>query len=486
MLPGTVVPAARPKPGTEAGIDPPTQHVHIEAVQSFRSPYFCAALQLTRHISTAVWSVADKALYFSMVLVYFIPQKVIGESHWGLFTIVQAMVTIMYLFSDGFALQIMVNFGVREEIRRESFTVSVLLSTAFVGVVTTAVFFSRYLIADIADKPDLLPILTLFPLVALAFYVRSFTLKVSQLNIDTRGSFLIDGAWVGTTAIMLAIGWSTGWLQDGVDMMYISAISAGVSSVVGLLVYGKRIRFARKVESSLFRRMLRFGIGQFGFAATIALQSQGDLLILGGLVSAAAVGNYDVAKKFFKGFEGIRDSAILFIYPAVARLQTQGREQELSAMIEKMIAFMTIIIIPIVAVIWLAPIEVAFDWIYKGAYSDAPYLFRLMSLGAVAIPMGMTIYVLLGLSKVRKLFAVTFTSVIFFFAIALVLVPQIGVAGQAIAFATTFWVLGILGTLAIRNEISITPRGIVSRWRDPLEFARMLLDRIRKRGGGSA
>lgn len=438
-------------------------------------------MQLTRHISTAAWSTADKVLYFSMVVIYFIPQKVIGEEHWGLFTISQALVTVMYLLSDGFAMQIMVNFGVVEQYRRQATSVAAMLSILFVALATGGVFFGREFIADWTDKPGLIPVLTVFPFVALGFLVRNFTLKVAQLHIDTRGTFIIDAAWVGSTALLLLHGWRTGWLADAVDMMYVSAASAFLSSIVGIIFYRNSIRFARKFDRGLLRRMIRFGIGQFGSALTMALQAQGDVLILGTLASSALVGNYDVAKKFFRGFEGIRDAGALFIYPAVARLSAQKREQELAVLIEKMIAFMTIVMVPIVLVIWLAPIDYLFAAIFKNSYQDASGLFRILSLAALAIPLSMNSYVLLGMSQVRRLFTVSFLSVALFFAVALILVPRIGVAGQAVAVVVSFWTLGILSLLAMRNIISITPAGIISRWRDPLEFGRMVLERVRRR-----
>lgn len=417
-----------------------------------------------------------------MVVVYFIPQKVIGEEHWGLFTISQALLTVMYLLSDGFALQVMVNFGVVEEYRRQAATVAVVMSLFFVGGATTTVFLGREFIAAWTEKPELVPILTVFPFVALGFLVRNFTLKVAQLHIDTRGTFIIDAVWVGSTALMLTHGWSTGWLTSAVDMMYVSGISASLSSVVGIYFYRHSIRFARSIDRSLLRRMVWFGIGQFGSALTMALQAQGDVLILGKLASSAMVGNYDVAKKFFRGFEGIRDAGALFIYPAVARLSAQKREQELAVLIEKMIAFMAIVMIPIVVLIWVGPIELVFHRIFKSGYQDAPSLFRILSLAALAIPLSMNSYVLLGMSQVRRLFTVSFVSVALFFIVALILVPRIGVTGQAIAVVVSFWTLGILSMLVIRNVIDITPAGIISRWRDPLEFGRMILDRVlRKR-----
>ena len=430
-------------------------------------------VQLTRHISTAVWSSADKVLYLSLGLVFFLPQKVIGESSWGLFATSQAILTMMYMLADGFALQVMVNFGVVESQKKEAMTTGFVMYLFFIAVVTTAVWLGREELALLWKKPDLAPLLGLFPLVAAGFFLRNLTLKIAQLHIDTRGTFIIDAAWVVAMIAMLLHGWRTGWLVDELDMMIVSAASAGVSSVVGLILYRRTLHFAKRVERTLFRKMFRFGITQIGSATTMSLLSQGDIIFLNMFGSnAAVIGNYDAAKKFFRGFEGIRDAGALFVYPAVARLSSQERWGELRTLLEKMIAFMTIVLIPIVLFIWFGPIDAIFAFIFKENYRLAPDLFRIMSLGALAIPLSMNTYVLLGMSQVRKLFAVSSISLILFIITSLLLVPRLGGQGQAIAMAVSFWSLGLLSIVLVVRLTELSPRRILRRWRDVLDFAR--------------
>lgn len=438
-------------------------------------------MQLTRHISKAIWSSADKVLYLSLGLVFFIPQKVIGEAAWGIFATSQAILTIMYMLADGFALQVMVNFGVVEERRPEATTAALVLYLGFLLLTTGLIYLAREDIAMVTGKPDLIPVLALFPILALSFILRNFTLKMAQLLIDTRGTFIIDAAWAFATVGLLLHGWLDGWLVDEIDMVWVAAAAAAFSSLVGLLLYGRRIRFARRFEPGMFRRMARFGIAQFGSAATMGFLSQGDVLLLTTFVSdAAVVGNYDVAKKFFRGFEGIRDAGALFVYPAVARLSSQHRFEERRALVEKMIAFVTIVIVPIVLLIWFGPVDQLFALIYKGNYQLAPDLFRLMALGALAIPLSMNSYVLLGMSEVRRLFTVTFGAVVVFLALSLLLVPEMGGSGQALALVGSFWTLGILGYIFVSRRAGLTPLGILGRWRDAFDFGRSLPSNLRR------
>ncbi len=439
-------------------------------------------MQLTQHISKAVWSSADKVLYLSLGLVFFIPQKVIGEASWGIFATSQAILTIMYMLADGFALQVMVNFGVVEERRPEATTAALLLYVLFLGACTTVVWLLREDIAMVTGKPDIIPVLAIFPILSLSFFFRNFTLKTAQLLIDTRGTFIIDAAWAVATITLLIHGWVEGWLVDEIDMVYVAAAAAGFSSLVGLLLYGRTIRLTRRFVPGRFIEMIRFGMAQFGSAATMGFLSQGDVLLLTTFVSdAAVVGNYDVAKKFFRGFEGIRDAGALFVYPAIARLSSQQRVEERRVLIEKMMAFVALVIVPIVLLIWFGPVEMVFEFIYKENYRLAPDIFRLMALGALAIPLSMNSYVLLGMSEVRRLFLVSAAAAVVFLVISFLLVPEYGASGQAIALLGSFWTLGILSTWFVGEKTGVTMRGVLSRWRDPLGFARTIPGMIRGR-----
>ena len=438
-------------------------------------------MQLTQHISKAAWSSADKVLYLSLGLIFFIPQKVIGEASWGIFATSQAILTIMYMLADGFALQVMVNFGVVEERRPEATSAALILYVLFLAAFTGLVWLLRVDIALITGKPDLIPVLTLFPILALSFFFRNFTLKTAQLLIDTRGTFVVDAAWALATITLLLHGWITGWLVDEIDMVYVAAGAAGFSSIVGLLLYRNSIRFARRFRPGRFVEMIRFGLAQFGSATTMGFLAQGDILLLTTFVSdAAVVGNYDVAKKFFRGFEGIRDAGALFVYPAVARLSAEHRFEERRVLVEKMMAFVTFVIVPIVLLIWFGPIEQLFALIYKENYRLAPDLFRLMALGALAIPLSMNSYVLLGMSEVRKLFLVSGSAAVVFLILSVSLVPGMGGEGQAIALVGSFWTLGLLSTWFVAKKAGVSFGGILSRWRDPLGFIASLPGMIKE------
>lgn len=434
-------------------------------------------MQLSQHIGKAAWSTADKLLYVLIGLAFILPQKVIGERNYGVYAYVQAMLTALYMLTDSLALLPMVNFGMDPERRREAYTVSALMHLLFVGICTSAIYLGRDAIAVLLNNPLFSPTLALFPFVAFGFLLRSYFLKVAQLHINTRATFLIDLAWIGTTIALILVGWQRGTLATAEDMMVISAISSGASSLVGLLLYGGTVRFTRQLDRKYVMRMFRFGLAQSGSAATLALQTQGDIMILGMFVRAELVGNYDAAKKFFRGFEALRDAGSLFVYPAAAKLAAEHREEELVVLVEKMIAFMLVVIVPIVIFVWVAPIDKFFDFVYKGKYLDAPMIFRILSLAALAIPFSMTMYVLGGMGEARRYFRVTLGSAVASLVVSLALVPYYGAVGTAIAAIISYGVLGFLSTRSVAARIPISLRRTLGRWRDAVNFATKFIKR---------
>jgi O-antigen/teichoic acid export membrane protein len=437
-------------------------------------------LQLSKHIGKAAWSTADKMLYVFIGLAFVLPQKVIGESNWGIYITAQAMLTAIYMLSDGLALQAMVNYGMEASHRRQALTVSAIMHLLFILSCTTLVYFGRSTIASIFNEQGLVPVLRLFPLVSLGFLLRNYFLKVSQLHIDTRATFIIDIVWIGATVGLILYEWGTGILVTAEDMMLISAISSGASSLAGLILYAGKVRLTTKLDRGYAQTMFRFGLAQFFSAATIALQTQGDVLILKRFVDSGMVGNYDTAKKFFRGFEALRDAGALFVYPAVAKLKSQGRDEEMVRLVEKMIGFMLIVVLPIVALVWLGPTDYLFALIYKGKYQQAPFIFKLLSLAALAIPFSMNMNVLNGLGEARRFFRVTVSAALIFFISALLLVPRLGVVGSALTIIISYAALGVFATRAVSNRVPFSLRGAFGRWRDAVDF----ILRMWRRGGG--
>ncbi len=442
-------------------------------------------MQLSKHIGKAVWSTAGKLLYVVLGIAFLIPRKVIGPDSWGVYAVTQALLTSVFTLSDSFALGAMVTFGMTPLRRAEVYTVTAALHLMLIASGTAGIYFGREQLADFFNEPALIVTLGLFPLLSLAFLLRNYFLKVAQLHIDTRATFIIDVVWIGGTMGLILYGWFSGTLATASDMILIMAIAAGASSLAGFALYGRSVRFTTRLDPAYAWRMIRFGMAQFGSALTMVLQTQGDALILKTFASSAVVGNYDAAKSFFRGFEALRDAGALFVYPAVAKLAAERRRAELVLLLEKMVGFMLIATVPLVVLVWVGPTDYLFDLIYKGKFAEAATIFKILSLAALAIPFSMNTYVLSGLGEARRYFRVTLGAALLSVLASLILVPWIGAQGTAVAMIVSFATLGVLATRAVRQSVPFSLANALGRWRDAFSFAMKMWRRVARRNAGT-
>ena len=140
-------------------------------------------------------------------------------------------------------------------------------------------------------------------------------------------------------------------------------------------------------------------------------------------------------------------------------------------MVEKMIGFTLVVVLPLVLFVWIAPIELVFGVLYKSTFDQVPQLFRLLSIAALAIPFVLNLNVLTGLGDGRAGFRSTLTSSIAFFVTALLLVPTLEAQGAALSVAASYFALGIGSTLAVRRHVDFSFVGAIGRWRDAFEYA---------------
>jgi O-antigen/teichoic acid export membrane protein len=116
--------------------------------------------------------------------------------------------------------------------------------------------------------------------------------------------------------------------------------------------------------------------------------------------------------------------------------------------------------------------------VYHGKYREAPMIFKVMSLAALAIPFSLNMNVLAGLGEARKFFRVTATAAVGFFIAGVILIPAFGGIGAALTLVTSYVLLGLLSTRAVRQRIDFSLRSSFGRWRDALEFGARTWQRV--------
>jgi O-antigen/teichoic acid export membrane protein len=118
---------------------------------------------------------------------------------------------------------------------------------------------------------------------------------------------------------------------------------------------------------------------------------------------------------------------------------------------------------------------------YNGKYDAAAPIFQILMLSGFTMPLSLVATnVLIGIGKARSLFLAVLSATILFFVLNFLLVPSMHSMGAALTVLISTTALGLFTFFAMRSELEISARGILSR---AMEAKGFVVNRIKGRTG---
>ena len=424
-------------------------------------------MKLSEHLDKGIWIIADKTLlllYGFGVIVLVV--NILPREEWGAFSLFQSLFLILIVLSDSIFLQPMVKFASEHEaevpyVLAGSFNLYTFTMLA-TGLLFAGLAHSLSYIFTSAELGAMLPLLPL--LIALNIF-RNVGIRYLQIFLKINAIFWIDLAFFGSILILTVLANALGLFHTAMDFLYINMIGATLSSVVAL-VFCSTALFSMplfRVPRHEYGRMLSFAKFQAGTSALLTLQQWSDVLIVGVFYTPSEVAVYNAAKTIYRFLDAVREGATLLVVPVTSRLYTQRDITGLSALIEKLLFISFAVLVPISFGLALGA-NIIFHILYKGQYDAGAPVFQIMILSGFTLPLSLIgTNALIGMGKAKSLFLATAGAVAMFFAASYLLVPLMASRGQALAVFISMTVLAFLQFFAMRSEIDLSARGIMSR-----------------------
>jgi stage V sporulation protein B len=389
-----------------------------------------AALSLAGQLLTAAVT-AGLTLYLARAL---------GPEEFGVFSLALAVSATLMLVSEFGVSQSAARFTA--EHRGEPEKVAEVLASALrlklflAGGVCVALALAAGPIADGYDEPGLDwalrgMALALFGQNLMALYGSAFTalalvaydFRIVALKsvVEAAGTVALVVASAGATEA--AFGRAAGFLAGGVFALVLAARKLGRESI-GI---GVRERLST-------RRIAGYAGALFIIDGAFALFQQVDVLLIGAIISATAAGLFLAPLRLIS----------LMTYPALAlangvapRLAGAGREAAVAPFmrgIRILVVFQALMIPPIV--VWAEPIV---DLLLGGDYAESAEVLR--GLAPFVFLMGIGTLLALGvnyLGEARRRVPIAIATVTVNIVLDLILLPEIGIVGGAIATDVAF------------------------------------------------
>jgi len=436
-------------------------------------------MKFSSHLGKGAWAFASRGLPFAYAVVIIAIANALPKEEFGLLSLFQAVFAMIFTFADSFALQAIVKFGVEPDIELQRLFSTI--ASVFIGFLIVLGLIGLLLSQSIAQILNVPQFADLLPwLIALAFLTvpRVMYSKILQMQYRMKELFWVDFSNFGVSSIVLTVLLLLHKVHSATDVVQVTVASAFLSSLVALIFGRNSATFKFGFYSPLFHKVWDFVKFQGATGVVAVLQQQFDVLLVSSFTGAPGVANYQAAKNIYRGFDAVRDTSALFVFPSSSKYYSRGDLSTLGTILEKAIGFLYLLLVPIGAILFIvAPI--LFHLIWGTKYDESIPILRVLLIGVLALPLQIVLPpALAGMGKVQPYFKLLSVSAATNVLVSLVLLPIIGSIGAAISFVVGIFIIAILSYFTIRKEIPLHLGNILSRGlRDSLNFVKELRSR---------
>lgn len=422
-------------------------------------------MQFSQHLEKGVWGFATKLLpaVYGVVMTVLV-FKILPKSESGELALFQVIFGMIFTFADSFALQAIVKFGVdKANDLQELLTATSLLFFAFLaislGLLIVFPGTASYLLNS-AALPDLIPSLVILVIVTIP---RVVTSKIFQMRFHTKNLFFVDLINFGGSSIVITIFAFMDRLHTASDVIGITIITGAVSSALSVVLVRNDLSWRLRFSRPMLKKIFHFTRYQTATGSVHVFQQNLDSLLVPAFLGVEALANYQVAKFFFKGFDVLRDTQGIFVFPASSKYHATGDYATLKKIIEKATSFLYLLMIPLcILLIIFAPL--LFHILYKGKFDESINVFRILIASGFVLPVTMVgMSALVGMGKVREVFQTIFASLAINVILAVILLPLIGMTGAAIAFGVSMLAQALLAYRIMKREVPLSASAMLLR-----------------------
>lgn len=321
----------------------------------------------------------------------------------------------IFIISDSFALQSIIQFGAKLENRPKVNLIALLLHICIILGAVLLLFSFKNTLAVMINQPRFPEIATALIAMAVLFIPRTYCIKFIFREHKMHHLFLADFAWLGTMSIATIYLVYNKTTLDFSDMLFISYLGSGLSSLTAVLLTLKYLKFS--VYGSIsWKRITGFGTPLVIYNSLNSVPKLLDVYVLQYFFSPAIVGVYASAKTLFRFFEEAINGAHGLVYPAAVRKAEQKNDKELKDLMTKAVSFIFIAFSLSVILLEFGLSRLIIETFLSNAYIDSIERFNLLAIAAVALPLAILSSVIVAVGKPLVVLKIVIVSLVVSFA----------------------------------------------------------------------
>lgn len=371
-------------------------------------------MRLIDHLDKVSWSVADKLLFVGYGLVTIVQFNACRPEEMGLFALLITILNWIFIISDSFALQNLIQFGQRKDDRGQLNLIVILLHIFISLGSSITLFLLRNQLALFFNEPNLKIVFSYLVILSLFNIPRTFAIKIFYRDTKMNFLFVSNAIYLGIMTILTFYYIFYHYGLSFQKLANINLIGTLFSAAFSLLLIRKEIYF--KFYGNLrIKEILEFSI-PYTFAGSLHLAPrQLDIYIIQYFFQTKIVGIYYLAKNLFRTFEEIINAATGLIYPAAVRQIAKNDYNSLFDMTTKSISYLLFFNLFCVIALNFGLTELFIKWFLPDKYYSAIPIFNLLSFVALGLPFTIFGSILIAFNKPKTTLKIMSFSFIFWF-----------------------------------------------------------------------
>jgi O-antigen/teichoic acid export membrane protein len=421
-------------------------------------------MKFSQHIGKGSWGFGSKLMPALYGIVTVLIIKSLVKEEYGELVLFQTLFGMIFTFSDNFALQSIVKFGVEENNDlHEVLSASSILFFGFLffSLGAFALFPSQIgSLLNSSALPMLVPYLIILVIVTIP---RVLVSKVFQMRFHTKELFIVDAINFGLASVIVLILALTHHLSTAVDVIHITIICGALSSVVGMLIARDIKLWKMRYSRPMLKKIFHFTRYQTATGTVHVFQQNLDNLLVPAFIGIEALASYNTAKIFFRGFDVLRETQGMFVFPATSKYYSRGDIPTLKKIIEKAVSFSYLAMIPIALLLVFFAGDI-FHILYGNKYDESIPLFQLLLISTLFLPMVMVgMSSMVGIGRVSEVFKIISGSLVLNSIAAVILLPAIGSEGAAISYSFAMAFQAFFVYRSLRQVVPLEPGSLLFR-----------------------
>ena len=406
-------------------------------------------LLLGRTAKNSAITVGANVIYGLLIMVFFIAtSRLLGPEKFGILSIALAIFAISFdILSLGTSQSLIrfvsVNLGRGRVERARQFANTIFklrLAESFIVIVVGLVL-GKIIALRIYNLPELVIPLTITIAAVGGILLVDFVITLLQAYELFVKSALVLLAVAVLKLIFFTLLILTHQLTIlGVTLAFV--ITPLLASLLGLSFIPRKI-FAAKTTKIVTKKLFHFSKWMALWGVTASLAGRIDILLLGKLTSTFETGIYSAASRLATGFIIIGSSFAAVLTPKISRVIGDSNELKRQfKLIWKVVALLIVSIIGVAIIsTWLIPFMFGSDFV------QSVLIFQSLSLGLIFFVANIPANVsLLALGHSKWIGLLSLIQLIVAIALSLILIPQLGAQGAAIAIVGSYLTAFLLST----------------------------------------